>query len=286
VAIPPNRKADEDLRKYRKHSIYIHVRAYANPCCQLFPHVKYVLDKFRHKLPKDDLKKFGKEVNKKLVASDYKHNRVSDPTAPLTAKQERNIKSYVKEFLEKAVAKYKERESRRATRQAHQPTNGNEELIGADPGSSAAQTPQGTPPGMDDTAMPEALDDPDDVDMSDGEEDVSMLKRKRDEETLETPSLTPSDGPSIKKVKETASDEPSPPPPPPPPPDAAMESEMSEEQKALREQEEALMRENEEAQRLEDEAARDKAHLGLEAPGHESLPQATNGSILINGSGE
>ena len=29
---------------------------------QLFPHIKYVMDKFKGKLPKDDLKRFAKEV--------------------------------------------------------------------------------------------------------------------------------------------------------------------------------------------------------------------------------
>lgn len=30
---------------------------------QLSPHVKYVMDKFKHKLPKDDLKRYAKEVS-------------------------------------------------------------------------------------------------------------------------------------------------------------------------------------------------------------------------------
>ena len=29
---------------------------------KLFPHIKYVMDKFKSKLPKDDLKRFAKEV--------------------------------------------------------------------------------------------------------------------------------------------------------------------------------------------------------------------------------
>jgi histone-lysine N-methyltransferase SETD2 len=36
----------------------------ANSLAQLYPHVKYVVDKFRHKLPKDDLKRYAKEVTK------------------------------------------------------------------------------------------------------------------------------------------------------------------------------------------------------------------------------
>lgn len=30
---------------------------------QLFPHIKYVMDKFKGKLPKDDFKRFAKEVS-------------------------------------------------------------------------------------------------------------------------------------------------------------------------------------------------------------------------------
>lgn len=29
---------------------------------KLFPHIKYVMEKFKGKLPKDDLKRFAKEV--------------------------------------------------------------------------------------------------------------------------------------------------------------------------------------------------------------------------------
>lgn len=31
--------------------------------CQLFPHIKHVVDKFKHKLPKDDLKRYAKDVS-------------------------------------------------------------------------------------------------------------------------------------------------------------------------------------------------------------------------------
>ena len=63
------------------------------------------MDKFRNKLPKEDLKKFAKEIGKKLVASDFKHNRVEDPTK-ITDKQEKKVKKYVKEFFDKAVARF------------------------------------------------------------------------------------------------------------------------------------------------------------------------------------
>ena len=37
-----------------------------------------MVDKFHGKLPKEELKKFAREVNKKLVSSDYKNNRVEE----------------------------------------------------------------------------------------------------------------------------------------------------------------------------------------------------------------
>jgi hypothetical protein len=33
---------------------------------QLFPHIKYVVDKFKHKLPKEDLKRYAKDVSRLL----------------------------------------------------------------------------------------------------------------------------------------------------------------------------------------------------------------------------
>ena len=68
-----------------------------------------MVDKFYGKLPKDDLKKFAREVNKKLVASDYKNNRVEDPTS-ISTKQEKKVKKYVRDYFERAVVKYKEQQ--------------------------------------------------------------------------------------------------------------------------------------------------------------------------------
>ncbi|CRK23606.1 hypothetical protein BN1708_018040, partial [Verticillium longisporum] len=74
---------------------------------------KYVLDKYRHKLPKEELKRLGKEVNKTLVSSDYRKNRVEDPTVAINHKKVKTIKQYVKDFLDRALIKFKERQSKR-----------------------------------------------------------------------------------------------------------------------------------------------------------------------------
>lgn len=89
-----------------------------------------MLDKFRHKLPKEELKRLGKEIAKKLVSSDYKNNRVADPTARLTEKQTSKIKKYVKDFLDRAVQKYDEHEKRKAVKSDSKPAE--DELISDD----------------------------------------------------------------------------------------------------------------------------------------------------------
>ncbi|KAL9007247.1 MAG: hypothetical protein Q9188_000050 [Gyalolechia gomerana] len=79
----------------------------------LFPHIKSVMDKYKHKLPRDDLKRFGKQVAKKLVESDYKNHRVENPTK-ISHSQERHVKKHVKEFFDKAVMRKKERDEKEA----------------------------------------------------------------------------------------------------------------------------------------------------------------------------
>lgn len=213
------------------------------------------MDKFRNKLPKDELKRLGKDIAKKLVASDYKNNRVGDPAAQLTEKQERNIKKYVKEFLDRAVIKYDGHHKKKTTgtvkRTATDVQAGTNELT---PGVDApGEIPAGSFQDVD-----AAEDEGEDMILSDvevGSPESSDRKRKRDSgagETLESVRL---DGPDMKRLREEGTSETSspPPPPPPPPPGSTPENGSTDRDQTLREQEEALMRENEEAQRLEDE---------------------------------
>ena len=216
---------------------------------QVFPTVKHVLDKFRHKLPKEELKRLGKEIAKKLVASDYKNNRVEDPTAQLGERQTLKIKKYVKDFLVRAVEKYNE----------HQKQQGH-----AQPGNPPASSGDGTSKvdeanGGGESRTPKEADVEGDValsDLDDNGESPSSLERKRKRaEEADSAAATPSeDAPDAKRIRGDEDAQGTPPPPPPPPPDSA----MTEEQKAFQEQEEALMRENEEAQRLDDEANKTK----------------------------
>jgi histone-lysine N-methyltransferase SETD2 len=231
---------------------------------QLFSHVKHVVDKFHRKLPKEDLKKFAREVNKKLVASDYKNNRVSDPTT-ISSKQAKKVKQYVQDFFEKAVAKYTAHEKKKA--QVNAGTSGSDEA------PMSTTTPEKV-----NVVMSDVEDEADD----DGStSSLSGRKRKREDE-VESPEQTPSETPSVKRIKEDeqVADIPSPPTPPPPPMDTPP---VTEEERTRREQEEALMRENEEAQRLEDAAQAQESEKYQQQNRRSVL---VNGAAGVNGSGE
>ncbi|KAI1202522.1 hypothetical protein F5X97DRAFT_212781 [Nemania serpens] len=217
----------------------------------LFPHVKYVMDKFRHKLPKEELKKFTKEVSKKLVSSDYKNNRVEDPTS-ITEKQERKVKAYVKEFLDRAVQKYQDHEKKRTEHTTKDNSKSSQRIV-----VNGHSTP------MENSANRENGD----VHMTDDEEagatpSSTDLKRKRQDDPIGSPDLTPSETPFLKRLKENENDTPSPPPPPPPPPpdsENTFDSVMTEQQNGVVEQDTALFQqqvaEEEERQRLREEEA-------------------------------
>jgi histone-lysine N-methyltransferase SETD2 len=238
-----------------------------------------VVDKFHGKLPKEELKKFAREVNKKLVASDYKNKRVDDPTA-ISPKQAKKVKKYAHDFFDRAVVKYTEYEKKKTALGG---------AAGKPPTTSGTSQPS-------EAASSTATPLKDDVTMSDVEGDLSPgsstgRKRKRggdDEDRVESPDAPPSETPSVKRVKEDDAEAevegepsampPSPPTPPPPP----MDTPPTEEERSMREQEEALIRENEEAeeaQRLEDEAAHQARGEG------DGGKRAINGAaVLANGS--
>lgn len=234
------------------------------------------MQKFSSQLPKEDLKKFAKEVGKKLVASDFKNNRVEDPTK-ISEKQEKKVKKYVRDYFEKAVEKKKAIDKKRREKAKAQgvngATNGNDLKGDGDDAEGESAKVEGSKEDID-------------IDMSDTEEDKALiasfaqspsitdspnqpsqdLKRKREGELQDESG---DDTESNKRLKESnQEDEVSPPPPPPPPPAGEMPDmaalqegdddllipeteEETEEQKELRLQEEELQRENEEALRMD-----------------------------------
>lgn len=194
------------------------------------------MNKFKGKLPRDDLKRFGKEVSKspgyaitdgtnmgfllqiakKLVNSDFKNNRVEDPRQ-ISSRQEKQVKKYVKEYFDKAVVKKRAYEQKKAERQekiadppalhisegleAKKEHESDEELdigLSDDEGGRGKQD-SGTP------ITP--LDQPFNVD---------GLKRKR--ESPDAPGSDKTEDEPATPSKRLRSETPPPPPPPPPPP--------------------------------------------------------------------
>ncbi|OJD12305.1 histone-lysine N-methyltransferase, H3 lysine-36 specific [Emergomyces pasteurianus Ep9510] len=219
-AKPPEKK--EHKEKWRSYSEEKQKKLYENT---LFPHVKYVMDKFKHKLPKEDLKRYAKEVGKKLVNSDFKNNRVDDPTK-VSDKQIKQIKKYCKEYFDKAVVKHRAYEKKKAekkARDAANPAEGGRNEEGEKTGLS--QSLQGQ-----DVKGEDESDANEDIKMSDDEMDKmehkksspmsieeNNLKRKRNTDgsldlDVDTRGLSP-----CKKTKSAT------PPPPPPLMDAAEE---------------------------------------------------------------
>ncbi|KAI0527908.1 hypothetical protein F5B22DRAFT_10186 [Xylaria bambusicola] len=233
--------------KWRSLPIEKQMKIYENT---LFPHVKHVMDKFRHKLPKEELKRFTKEVSKKLVSSDYKNNRVDDPTS-ITEKQERKVKAYVKDFLDRAVQKYQEHEKKKSERAINDPSKPLQHLV-----VNGQDTRMETPVSRDNGDI--AMTDDEEAGATPGSTD---LKRKRPgDDLVGSPEMTPSETPFLKRLKENEDDAPSPPPPPPPPPppdnEDTFDSIMTEQDTALEEQETALLeQQEEERQRLREEEA-------------------------------
>ena len=193
------------------------------------------MDKFKTRLPREDLKRFAKDVAKKLVNSDFKNKRVEDPTR-ISSKQERNVKKYVKEFFDKAVAKKREYENKKAKRAKEKAASAKEDAVeGAQspPAEIAAAVPE------DDKVEEEsdgdqmmAISDDEDANGSptvmpgspSSRQGNGTMKRKRDDEDAEvaTPANdaygeTGTSTPLEKRMK-SADGSASPPPPPPPPP--------------------------------------------------------------------
>ncbi|KAL8975539.1 MAG: hypothetical protein Q9197_000216 [Variospora fuerteventurae] len=180
----------------------------------LFPPVKSVVDTYKHKLPKDDLKRFAKQVAKKLVDSDYKHHRVEDPTK-ISPSQERHVKKHVKEFFDKAVLRKKQRDAEDAEKMKSNTAKG--EINGKpDEGSDGDENmelsdvePEQVALGTD---IPTVAATP--VTPADQSINGDRLKRKRSEDQesngrgLDDVESTPS-----KRLRSET------PPPPPPPPD-------------------------------------------------------------------
>jgi len=182
------------------------------------------MNKYKHKIPRDDLKRFAKEIAKKLVASDFKAGRVKDPTK-IDERQQKKVKEFCKQFFEKAAHKHKKHEEEKAARRAKKAA-GRASAVSASPGPSP--TPENASPDVD--IKKEEVDD-EDVRMSDEEgahstptlttpatpsERNGALKRKRLDESDH--DVKDEDDPTRSPLKKLSMETPPPPPPPPAPP--------------------------------------------------------------------
>lgn len=173
------------------------------------------MNKYKHKIPKEDMKRFGKEIAKKLVASDYKSGRVKDPTK-IDEKQQKKVKDYCKQFFDKAAHKHKKHEDERATRKANK---------GGDVATPSAMSPP-TDQNVSPNVKKEESDDDEDVKMSDHElengptpdtpSEPNALKRKRGNSSPVVKDEV--DDPTKSPFKKLNTETPPPPPPPPAPP--------------------------------------------------------------------
>lgn len=174
------------------------------------PHVQHVVNKFKHKLEKDDLKRLAKEISKKIVNSDFKNNQVKSLSS-IDDRHARKLKKHVHETFEKAVRKKADHDKKKL------------EKKGAE---QSGITPVASPPAADDD-LPQLSDDEDqvmkDAPITEADTDVA-LKRVRDDEQA-TDDMEES---AAKRLRSEQPDEAAlpPPPPPPPPPAESMDATM------------------------------------------------------------
>lgn len=180
------------------------------------------MNKYKHKIPRDDLKRFAKEIAKKLVASDFKGGRVKDPTK-IDEKQQRKVKEFCKQFFDKAAHKHKKHEEEREARKSKKD-------------GVSKDTPDGSP-----AVKAEFADEDEDIKMSDNEledkvsptpeigtpsETSQSLKRKRESPNIKEEGIDAPRSPLKKLHVDTEDVKASPPAPPPPPPPPATDSPM------------------------------------------------------------
>lgn len=167
------------------------------------PHVMHVVNKFRKKMEKDDLKRLAKDVSKKIVNTDFKNKRVHGDPSKISDKHAKSVKKYVHETFEKAIKKKAEHDRKKAEKKAK---------------GEESHTPPGSPRGAGDAN----LKDDDEPVLSDDEDagaaeatpgSSSTLKRMREEDLLNEAA----DDSVLKKLRTNDGEPPAPPPPPPPP---------------------------------------------------------------------
>ena len=166
--------------------------------------------------------------------SDYKNKRVQDPTR-ISSKQEKQVKKYVKDFFDKAVAKRVQHDRKKAERRAKDYKNDvavtplneeerfrikeEEEDVKVDLENMNVEDDIESEDGNDSSKEESSQDEG----VKDGES-PSDLKRKRQNETPPADQSNEDDLTTPKKIKSEIETPPPPPPPPPPPEDTQDDS--------------------------------------------------------------
>lgn len=176
----------------------------------LQPHIIHVVGKYKHKLAKDDLKRWAKEFAKKMVESDFKKGRVEDPSK-ISDKQAKSVRKHTQEFFEKAVKKKEEADKRRGLKKPK-----DDEESHTPPGSPPATA--GSPMDQDDAEGELSDEEVDEIAATPAESTNSPTALKRRREDLGNDA---EDDSTLKKLRVDAEDASTPPPPPPPPPPPA-----------------------------------------------------------------
>lgn len=182
----------------------------------LQPHIMHVVGKYKHKLAKDDLKRWAKEFAKKMVESDFKKGRVDDPSR-ISDKQAKSVKKHAQDFFEKAVKKKGEAEKRKAQKKAAAQSNG-------------SKTPTGSPPGITvesadkeevEVTLSDVEDDAEDETPANVTDSPAASKRRREDYANGDDD---DDDNYLKRQRTESEDAPPAPPPPPPPPADSMDT--------------------------------------------------------------
>ncbi|KAJ5540577.1 hypothetical protein N7494_005653 [Penicillium frequentans] len=216
---PEKKKREEGW--WKKMDVHKQKKLYENT---LHPYIKAVVDQYKHKIPKEHLKRFAKETAKKLVESDYKRNKVSDPTK-ISEKHQQTVTSFCTAFFDKAAQKHKEREKRKSetTGQPNGTPADEDTKMSDDEPEPSAGTGTATSP-MDDDASASLKRkrhdriDQDSTRLTPGQ-DGSNSPSKRQKSTPPLPPSPPARD-SVDSKENENDDGPTPPPPPPPPKDS------------------------------------------------------------------
>ncbi|WPH04035.1 Hypothetical protein R9X50_00691900 [Acrodontium crateriforme] len=199
--LKPERKED----KWRSYSEEKRKKLYE---ATIQPHIMHVVGKFKQKLAKEDLKRWAKELAKKMVESDFRKGKVENPTK-ISDKQIKGIKKHAQEFFEKAAKKKADADKRKADKRAALDGASNTPI-----GSPAPIVASPIDKDMDQTTFSDNEQNEPEATPAESSDGTSGLKRRLEEvmngETSEETE-------SILKKLRTESDHPPPPPPPPPP---------------------------------------------------------------------